>query len=519
MSFNIQKAKESGASEEQIIEYLSSTRRFDVRGAKDAGADNEQIIQYLMDTQPSARVSQEFNVSKNEMDARSAEETGATFEAKTGEGPVMAGLKSVGNLPSSAWNLTKNIASAVLNPIDTATGLFKVTKGLGEFLGRKGLEVAGVEKVAQVPESEEEQTFGALTDSLKERFGSLENLQRTATNDPVGFGTDVLAVLSGVGGILGKTGIKVPAITTKISGISNKVKSFFKQKTIGPVEKLALSQQQKALNLNPSDIRKIERPNVAGTSPEAWTLERGIQGSQRSMADQLGVRSVESKALVDEGLNAIKVRIAKTKVPVVDKILTVLEDTFKGTLGNEKMLQRLEDFRQLKDLNLTELNELKRLVNGELAIFKTTGELKTSAQAKGLNNLRDELKTFIENEATKNGFADVKALNKETQVAVEIEKAINKRLNVKGTNLEIGYRDIVLGVGGTVAGSPLIGVGAVALKKILESSRFRSAFANKLHSLSDSGIATINTALSQRNYAPLFEIVAPIINELAESEQ
>jgi len=138
-----------------------------------------------------------FQKKEATAEARSAREAGAFFPAVTGESPFSALPKTIGNIPSSAINLVKNLGTAVLNPIETATGIGRAVKGFGEAGGRKILEQTRFkEQVAQVPKSESEQTFNALTDVLKERFGSLDALQRTATNDPVGFATDILAVVA-----------------------------------------------------------------------------------------------------------------------------------------------------------------------------------------------------------------------------------------------------------------------------------------------------------------------------------
>lgn len=54
MPFDIEGAKRAGASEDQIIEYLTKTRHFDVSGALNAGANKQQIIEYLSNSKPPA---------------------------------------------------------------------------------------------------------------------------------------------------------------------------------------------------------------------------------------------------------------------------------------------------------------------------------------------------------------------------------------------------------------------------------------------------------------------------------
>jgi len=141
---------------------------------------------------------------------------GATFPASSTDTGLSAGLKATGNLPSSFINLAKSFVNVALHPINTIENVGKTIYGAGEAAGRAILShTALADKVAQVPANQQEQLFNSLASSLKDRFGSLENLQKTATNDPVGFGTDIATLLSGGAALLGKT-TELGNLTSKI---------------------------------------------------------------------------------------------------------------------------------------------------------------------------------------------------------------------------------------------------------------------------------------------------------------
>lgn len=132
-------------------------------------------------------------------DAKSAETYHPLFPAAVGEdSPSKAGLKSAGNAPSSLVHLGENLFNAFRHPIDTLGGVGNAALGAVQ---------EGVQKTTGVDLHDEQarRTYNALSDALKERYGSLDNLQRTATNDPAGFGADVLSILEGGAGALGKT--------------------------------------------------------------------------------------------------------------------------------------------------------------------------------------------------------------------------------------------------------------------------------------------------------------------------
>lgn len=280
-------------------------------------------------------------------DQQSAKDYNAIFPSKTGEGPLKAGLKALGNVPSSAINLAKGIGSALLHPIQTV-------KGLGS------IAVGGVEKLIPGQQAQE-QNFNQFSSFLKERYGSLENLQRTATNDPFGFGTDILSLVSGVAGATGRTaqlarGIETTGqlVTKPVARASEAVSS-----SVGKTTKFGVSQ---ATGLAPETISNIiENPQTF--TPEALkettrvnlgsTVKDAIDARLENLSDigsgyetikQLPVKVAIPPQTVESVLNkyGIKVVDGKVKTTAESKPLTsadriALED-FLSVYGNETEL-------------------------------------------------------------------------------------------------------------------------------------------------------------------------------------
>lgn len=147
---------------------------------------------------------------------------GALFPSKPTDTPVMAGLKAAGNLPTSIYGLAKGVGEIALHPVKTAQNLGGAVKGGGERLGRAILSKTPLaERVKQVPTSVDEQKFTALSTALKDRYGSLENLQKTATNDPAGFGLDILTALGAGAGAVGR-GAEAAKAIEKVGGLVTK---------------------------------------------------------------------------------------------------------------------------------------------------------------------------------------------------------------------------------------------------------------------------------------------------------
>lgn len=456
---------------------------------------------------------------------QSAAEGDAAFKSSPTDTPVEAGLKAVGNVPGSAASLFKNLFSAVTHPIKTATGVFNAAVGGGAALrdaAAKGIDTATGTTIASTAlgagqQSEaSKQTFDALTQSLQERYGSLEAAQKTATEDPVGFGADVVAILSGSGvaRFAGKA-----AATVGASEKFGEASSALRQIATNKLDEQAVRQMEKALFINPSDVRKISKPSIAGTNPAEWVLRRGFQGSKEQIIDQLDEYGAGTKQAVDDGLASIQARVSKDDAQPAIDTLEVLKKTFEDTIGNDAITQKIDAYLAQPDYSLSDLNAIKRLADSELSIFKSTGDIKSGATARGLFNVRDQLKTLIEDEAALNGFEDVKKLNKETQVSYEISNALQKRLGTEGRLNELGLRDAMLGIGSFAATSDLFtSLGLVVGKRLFESTSFRTFLANKLKKAPPAELEELQKAVETRNYVKVLQYLAPVASEFEATQ-
>lgn len=139
-----------------------------------------------------------WGTPSEQADAKSAEIYHPSSPAKVStDTPFSAGAKATANVPSSLVNLGFNLLNAAAHPINTLTGIGNATLGAVQ---------SGVKKTTgyEIPDNTAKETFNALSTALKDRYGSWDNLQRTATNDPAGFGADVFSILEGGASLAGK---------------------------------------------------------------------------------------------------------------------------------------------------------------------------------------------------------------------------------------------------------------------------------------------------------------------------
>ena len=117
--------------------------------------------------------------------------------------------KAWNSLSDSALKTVKDMAQPFLHPVDTAGSL-------------KDLAVGTFEK-AVIPGRQPREAYPeALADFFVERLGSIDAIKRTLSTDPVGFFSDLGALMTGVGG-LAKT---IPGVAGKVAGTVGKVGSY-----------------------------------------------------------------------------------------------------------------------------------------------------------------------------------------------------------------------------------------------------------------------------------------------------
>ncbi len=307
----------------------------------------------------------------NASDTSSAEQYGSSFPATTGESVGSAGLKALGNVPSSTLNLGKNLYNAVRHPIDTISGVGEA--GLGAM--QAGLKATtGID----IGNEKAKDAFDSLSKNTKDRYGSFENLQRTATNDPSGFGLDVLSVLTGGAGTVGKAS-EVGELVSQSGKILTKPVSEVVSGTGRLLKKLGEKSYSLVISPDMKEAEQIlahraEHPlyeRVLGTitgkeNPPVTTTrtatEQGLIGTKTSVgvqarrqADNLWKNVItpaveKSKAIIsqEEMFSPIEKRISNTLEPAKRQAYMDAYDAIKEDYKAAPQFMNLKDAQNVK---------------------------------------------------------------------------------------------------------------------------------------------------------------------------
>lgn len=117
------------------------------------------------------------------------------------------GIDALINTPESALRFASDMAQVFIHPVETAQNLG------GVLLGTLQLAIPG--------EQDSEANAKAVGQFFVDRYGSVENLKKTLSDDPVGFLADAATVLTGGGALAARA----PGIAGKIGKITQSVGS------------------------------------------------------------------------------------------------------------------------------------------------------------------------------------------------------------------------------------------------------------------------------------------------------
>jgi len=152
--------------------------------------------------------------ASQKLDIESAARYNPSFPAKAAEETaISAPFKTLGNIPSSAFNFAKNVLD-VLNPISTAKKVIEIGKEAKEFANEVGGGKAALETVKGLPKATYEGLVPEFFQSIGK--GDTENALRTIINDPFGQIAPILLLARGAAERSGK-GAQFDATITKLT--------------------------------------------------------------------------------------------------------------------------------------------------------------------------------------------------------------------------------------------------------------------------------------------------------------
>ena len=155
-----------------------------------------------------------------------------------------------------------------------------------------------------------------------------------------------------------------------------------------------------------------------------WMIERWFKGDKPTLIKNLWDHATKSHSLKKEILSASD---TLHDVESARKSLNAIHDTIQDVPWLEQKLSRVEELMAKDKHTLSELDEIKSILDDTVKIYTNAGDVKAWAVKEWLDNVRKELRKYIEDAATKEWLWNVKLLNNETQIAKWLQDAISRK--------------------------------------------------------------------------------------------
>jgi len=338
-------------------------------------------------------VAQNYQQFKAQLGAQASDTTLPAVVPGQPESPSLGGFAH--NVLTSGAGLLAGVGEAILHPIQTVQNI-------------GGTAVGGLEKVAG-QNTENTQKFDNLVNFFKDRYGSIDNLEKTLYNDPVGVAADISTLFGGaglaakglkvaadasklgeVGNVLGKTG----SVLNKASDLTNPLTPVAKGigALVKPAAEAATGELGKVTGFEPGTIEAIRANPEAFTPSQIANTTREVVGSQ--VEDAL-MSKIASKA--ETTSQYAPIRAASVEVPVSHNFL---EDQLRNEVGVQVKDGKIVADSSSKIRTPAEISKLQHVFD----TYKPDFQKGTLTPEKFLN-LRDDLGQIAYNDLGKKSTA------------------------------------------------------------------------------------------------------------------
>ena len=275
---------------------------------------------------------------------------GARFRATGQETGTEAGLKALGNVPSSAANFGKGILGAVTNPKQTAKAIGNLIADTGAVVTNKLNDVTGLGS------KRDQKTGKALANAYfgeNGRYGSLAQAQKTAIEDPFGVGSDILSVLQGGAAVAGKT--------TQLNNVLSKTAKVATSPVTAPVSAVAtMSGKAGKFGLSQTTGLSPETISTITKNPRAFGVAQAEGVTRADLAtDVFDAIKKASDDVGDLGTGYEAVRKSGQTVALPDTWMTSTLDKYGFNYDQGKIVAG----RTSKTRNATDITKIQSFVD------------------------------------------------------------------------------------------------------------------------------------------------------------
>lgn len=392
-------------------------------------------------------------------------------------------VEGVKNIPSSAYKLGSDIASAVAHPIQTAEGVAKIIAGT-------------TAKLVPGDQPEVEKHIEPLIDFYKERYGSVEGFKQALAKDPVGILADVATIAIPAG-----KAVQGAGVASKLGAVAKTGEVISKGAAlVDPITAVKTGVQAstklipKAL---PSKLYQsaVKFSKVIPEAKRAKMISTALDNKIMPTFDGLQKLEVKINDLNTKVSGLIDTATESGKTIPLNALFTELKGMRKDVL--KLSTEPVKDLRAINNISKQMGIANKKLKRGRLtptevqelkqSIYREDETLYSKITQKPIKGKTKMAIARAAKSSLENIFPEIKELNRKQGSFIELNKEIEKAAS------RISNRDIIgiggpikAGMGKSAAGPAGMAVGLAS--GILDMPRVKSRLAIIANQLKKKGV-------------------------------
>jgi hypothetical protein len=352
-----------------------------------------------------------------------------------------AAWQALRNTPKSAVMYGKSLVDPVLHPVDTAKAVGNVAVGAAQSATGSTLGMDDKTAFAQ-----------AIGDYYKNRYGGMENIKKTVSEDPVSVAGDIAAVLSLGGGALSKAG-KLSDITSaaRAGGLMSQAATWIDPMTMavrpiaatGLPEKLYGAALKPSTTLSPEERAAVISAGMGEKIPVSYggALKNG--DIRRDLAGQL------EKALTS------------ANTPMIDPLAAA--DRMRGTVQDALTsynptvnLKKVSDVRDnfLTDPLIPDLLTPKQANEMKQGIYREVESAYGNMRAPFASQAKKDLARGLKEEVNA-AVPEVAPINDRLSTLIQLAEQLDPAANRVANRNPIGLTATTAAAAGAPVGRPL----------------------------------------------------------------
>lgn len=380
-------------------------------------------------------------------------------------------IEMLKNVPKSAAQFGEAIIQPIIHPVQTAETLTQLAVGGAQKLMPEPADklfLSPQGRIIQTSGKSHKRIFDAFTQSMSDRYGGWDNIQRTIETDPVGFLGDASILFGGAAGVFGK-GAKAAKMIEPLTLAKNIVAHSGNRIGDAVAKKLYNAAFKMTTSKKVTTAKRAERVKTG--------LGKAVMPTKRSK-EWLDREIRRADLLVQRTVNRGSRKGDLIDIEDIMRPVEAIKKKAQHSLQREAVLQTIDEYKKIlkshpdavgNKLPAKAVNEVKKQIWHDLkGKFGEAKSLEIEAVKSIGRGARMELEGL---------YPQIKGLNVDSGAMRGLRETLEQTIKRLENRNVLSLSDIIVATGAGAAAGPGSGMGALVLKKIITDPQVQAATA------------------------------------------